>query len=124
MHSSAYADVQGSKDAKIFCLIHKMDLVNEAVRDVVRASCNDNQQLLLLLLLCAAFSWHNRPLHSRISCRQTFNQREAELKRRSLPLEITCFKTSIWDETLYKVCMLIGRPAFLLLFGNLEGEQT
>ena len=32
-----------------------------------------------------------------------FSEREAELKRRSHPLEATCFKTSIWDETLYKV---------------------
>ncbi len=24
--------------------------------------------------------------------------------KRSLPLQCTCFKTSIWDETLYKVC--------------------
>ena len=32
-----------------------------------------------------------------------FREREAELKRRSLPLDITSFRTSIWDETLYKV---------------------
>jgi len=30
-----------------------------------------------------------------------------ELKQRSLPLEITCFKTSIWDETLYMVIKII-----------------
>ena len=34
---------------------------------------------------------------------QIFDKREAELMKRSLPLECTCFKTSIWDETLYKV---------------------
>lgn len=33
---------------------------------------------------------------------QIFADRDAELKRRSLPLDITCFRTSIWDETLYK----------------------
>jgi hypothetical protein len=40
--------------------------------------------------------------HARVSHPQVFAEREAELKRRSLPLEITCFATSIWDETLYK----------------------
>ncbi|KAI9102544.1 ras-related GTP-binding protein A-like protein [Phlyctochytrium arcticum] len=60
------AILQNSKDARIFCLIHKMDLVQEDQREVV------------------------------------FREREADLKRRSLPLSITAFKTSIWDETLYK----------------------
>ncbi|RKO86003.1 Gtr1/RagA G protein conserved region-domain-containing protein, partial [Blyttiomyces helicus] len=31
-----------------------------------------------------------------------FQERQMELTRRSLPLSITAFKTSIWDETLYK----------------------
>eukprot|EP00729_Bicosta_minor_P005610 gene5610-23454_t len=57
---------ENSKDAKIFCLVHKMDLIQEDQRDLI------------------------------------FKEREAELKRRSIPLEITCFRTSIWDETLYK----------------------
>lgn len=60
------AILQNSKDAKIFCLIHKMDLVQEDQRDLI------------------------------------FDERETELRCRSLPLEITCFRTSIWDETLYK----------------------
>ncbi|KAJ3057190.1 hypothetical protein HK097_011195 [Rhizophlyctis rosea] len=60
------AILQNSKDARIFCLIHKMDLVQEDQREAL------------------------------------FREREAELKRRSLPLSITAFKTSIWDETLYK----------------------
>ncbi|KNC86323.1 Ras-like GTP-binding protein A [Sphaeroforma arctica JP610] len=60
------AILQNSRDAKIFCLIHKMDLVQEGQRDAI------------------------------------FGDRELELKRRSLPLDITCFRTSIWDETLYK----------------------
>jgi len=60
------AILQNSKDAKIFCLVHKMDLVPEDQRD------------------------------------QTFKQRESELRSISLPLKITCFKTSIWDETLYR----------------------
>lgn len=60
------AILQNSPNAKIFCLIHKMDLVQEDQRDLI------------------------------------FTERELELKRRSLPLSISCFKTSIWDETLYK----------------------
>jgi len=57
---------ENSKDAKIFCLIHKMDLIAEEQRDAV------------------------------------FNKRQEELKDMSSPLDITCFRTSIWDETLYK----------------------
>ena len=60
------AILQNSKGAKIFCLLHKMDLVPEEERE------------------------------------QIFRQRESELKQVSRPLEITCFRTSIWDETLYK----------------------
>jgi Ras-related GTP-binding protein A/B len=76
------AILQNSRGAKIFCLIHKMDLVQEEQRDVI------------------------------------FREREAELKRRSLPLDITCFRTSIWDETLYKVCGLLTRNrAGSVLFG-------
>jgi len=57
---------QNSKDAKIFCLIHKMDLIPDEQRD------------------------------------QIFKKRESELIAISAPLKITCFRTSIWDETLYK----------------------
>uniref|UniRef100_A0A2M3ZJ39 Putative gtp-binding protein n=1 Tax=Anopheles braziliensis TaxID=58242 RepID=A0A2M3ZJ39_9DIPT len=55
-----------SPNAKIFCLVHKMDLVAEEQRDVI------------------------------------FKEREHDLKRCSLPLECTAFRTSIWDETLYR----------------------
>jgi len=57
---------QNSKDAKIFCLIHKMDLISEELRE------------------------------------QVFKKREAELTAISSPMKIICFRTSIWDETLYK----------------------
>ncbi|CAG0882872.1 unnamed protein product [Darwinula stevensoni] len=60
------AILQNSPEAKIFCLIHKMDLVQEDQRDII------------------------------------FKEREEDLKRLSKPLECTCFRTSIWDETLYK----------------------
>lgn len=57
---------KNSPEAKIFCLVHKMDLVAEEQRDII------------------------------------FKEREEDLKRLSLPLNCTAFKTSIWDETLYK----------------------
>ncbi|EGC34013.1 hypothetical protein DICPUDRAFT_35824 [Dictyostelium purpureum] len=57
---------QNSKDAKIFCLVHKMDLVPEDQRDTL------------------------------------FKNKEQEIRQASLPLKPTCFRTSIWDETLYK----------------------
>jgi len=57
---------QNSKDAKIFCLIHKMDLIPEDQRE------------------------------------QVFKAREKDLMELSSPMQLTCFRTSIWDETLYK----------------------
>ncbi|XP_023715393.1 ras-related GTP-binding protein A isoform X1 [Cryptotermes secundus] len=60
------AILQNSHEAKIFCLVHKMDLVQEDQRDII------------------------------------FREREDDLKRLSKPLECTCFRTSIWDETLYR----------------------
>eukprot|EP00274_Cyanoptyche_gloeocystis_P007420 CAMPEP_0196655026 /NCGR_PEP_ID=MMETSP1086-20130531/4785_1 /TAXON_ID=77921 /ORGANISM="Cyanoptyche gloeocystis , Strain SAG4.97" /LENGTH=305 /DNA_ID=CAMNT_0041987117 /DNA_START=23 /DNA_END=940 /DNA_ORIENTATION=- len=57
---------QHSRTAKIFVLVHKMDLVEASQKDAV------------------------------------FRNREQELKDISKPLEIQCFSTSIWDETLYK----------------------
>ncbi|KAF9184514.1 hypothetical protein BGZ50_003614 [Haplosporangium sp. Z 11] len=60
------AIMTNSKDAKIFCLIHKMDLVQEDQRDKI------------------------------------YNERVLELQTRSLPLQVVTFRTSIWDETLYK----------------------
>lgn len=60
------AILQNSAEAKIFCLVHKMDLVPEEQRDRI------------------------------------FRLRQEDLNRLSKPLECVCFKTSIWDETLYK----------------------
>jgi len=57
---------QHSSDARVFCLIHKMDLLPE-----------DRGEKL-------------------------FRAKEAELSKIALPMKITCFKTSIWDETLYQ----------------------
>lgn len=57
---------ENSPSAKIFCLIHKMDLLHEDQRDKI------------------------------------FLERENEIINMSKPVQCTCFKTSIWDETLYK----------------------
>lgn len=76
-----------SRDAQVFCLIHKMDLVQEDQRDVI------------------------------------FDERAGDLKRLSLPLSCTCFRTSIWDETLYKAWSSIVYqlvPNIQLLERNLE----
>lgn len=60
------AIAQNSKDAKVFCLIHKMDLVGEEVRDKV------------------------------------FDERAAMIREASMGLDVRCYGTSIWDETLYR----------------------
>ena len=44
---------------------------------------------------------------------QIFNERQEDLRRLSRPLSCTCFRTSIWDETLYKVIFITpGITAF------------
>lgn len=58
--------IEYSDDTKVFCLIHKMDLISEEQREYI------------------------------------FKEREADIKKLSQPLQCTCFRTSIWDETLYK----------------------
>lgn len=55
-----------SPEAKIICLISKMDLVPDEKRE------------------------------------QEFESREAAIKKLTLPLKVTCYPTSIWDESLYK----------------------
>jgi Ras-related GTP-binding protein A/B len=60
--------VKCSPTARTFCLIHKMDLTPDELRE------------------------------------QIFHSKETELMEIAEPLgmDLTCFKTSIWDETLYK----------------------
>lgn len=45
---------------------------------------------------------------------QIFRAREEDLKRLSKPLECVCFRTSIWDETLYKVIYMINSLSILV----------
>ena len=90
------AILQNSPDAKVFCLIHKMDLIPEDQRSVVSVS---RTHTLILDLKSIHLSYI--VFYSILT--QIYDKRESELKKRSLPLDCTCFKTSIWDETLYKV---------------------
>jgi Ras-related GTP-binding protein A/B len=57
---------ENSDDARVFVLIHKMDLIPLDQRDAV------------------------------------FEERSSLIKAHSKGLNVSCFKTSIWDETLYK----------------------
>eukprot|EP00026_Physarum_polycephalum_P009441 Phypoly_transcript_09565.p1 GENE.Phypoly_transcript_09565~~Phypoly_transcript_09565.p1 ORF type:complete len:384 (+),score=40.86 Phypoly_transcript_09565:54-1205(+) len=57
---------ENSKEAKIFCLAHKMDLIPGEQREEV------------------------------------FKSREAQIKQLAGSSPVTCYGTSIWDETLYK----------------------
>lgn len=58
--------LEHSPTAKVFCLVHKMDLEHENQRDLI------------------------------------YNERETAIVTMSTPKMCTCFKTSIWDETLYE----------------------
>ena len=55
-----------SPKAKIFCLIHKMDLLAESQRE------------------------------------KSFQEKRMKIVEKTKGFEVDCFKTSIWDETLYK----------------------
>jgi len=57
---------QHSPDARVFVLVHKMDLVKEGMRD------------------------------------DLFDERQASILELAGRLRVTCFATSIWDETLYR----------------------
>lgn len=83
--SSLEAIIQHSPKAKVFCLIHKMDLIQEDQRDMI------------------------------------FNDREEDLKKLSKPLECQCFKTSIWDETLYKAWSSI---VYMLIPNVIDVEKS
>eukprot|EP00033_Pygsuia_biforma_P003819 GCRY01004186.1.p1 GENE.GCRY01004186.1~~GCRY01004186.1.p1 ORF type:complete len:301 (+),score=83.51 GCRY01004186.1:177-1079(+) len=65
-HSCLEALQQYSPEAKVFCLIHKMDLKPEDQRA------------------------------------QIFQAKTAEVERLSAGTTVTCYPTSIWDETLYR----------------------
>ncbi|XP_060148194.1 ras-related GTP-binding protein B isoform X2 [Globicephala melas] len=142
------AILQNSPDAKIFCLVHKMDLVQEDQRDlgfpggaVVKSppadagdagscpgpggshmpwsgwACEPWPLSLRVRSLCSATGEATAVRGPRTAkktktktnkktlinkCSMIFKEREEDLRRLSRPLECSCFRTSIWDETLYK----------------------
>jgi len=55
-----------SPKAKIFCLVHKLDLLAESIRE------------------------------------KSFLDKRIKIIEKTKAFEVDCFKTSIWDETLYK----------------------
>lgn len=55
---------------------------------------------------------------------QIFREREENLQRLSKPLDCTCFRTSIWDETLYKVLpSILKAKAHELSFNCRRGHR-
>ncbi|KAI1727995.1 gtr1/RagA G protein conserved region domain-containing protein [Ditylenchus destructor] len=66
--------MQNSPSAKVFCLVHKMDLIQEEMRDKV---FNDKASDIRQLSESVGVRQHTTPL-------------------------LSCFRSSIWDETLYK----------------------
>uniref|UniRef100_A0A915CLP2 3-oxoacid CoA-transferase n=1 Tax=Ditylenchus dipsaci TaxID=166011 RepID=A0A915CLP2_9BILA len=66
--------MQNSPKAKVFCLIHKMDLIQEEMRDKV---FNDKKSDINQLSESVGVRQHTKP-------------------------ELECYRSSIWDETLYK----------------------
>jgi Ras-related GTP-binding protein A/B len=84
-----------SPDAKVFCLIHKMDLIQEERRDKV--ICH-TWSFFLCFFFVIPF---NKLIAS--SSLQVFEKHKEELQVRSEPIPIHVFQTSIWDETLYAV---------------------
>lgn len=67
---------QFSKDASVFLLVHKMDLVREGERSIV------------------------------------FQRKVAELEKASGDFPVKVLGTSIYDETLFKACILSGLSIF------------
>jgi len=66
--------LQNSPDAKVFCLVHKMDLISEENRDKV--------------------------FEDKVSDIRRISNSTAD--RLHGNIEIECYRSSIWDETLYK----------------------
>lgn len=66
--------MENSPTAKVFCLVHKMDLVAEENRDKV--------------------------FEDKVADIQSISNETAE--RRHCKVHIECYRSSIWDETLYK----------------------
>lgn len=83
---------ENSPNAKVFCLIHKMDLIQEDQKDKVIFYFK-TRAIFLLVSIIIEF--------------QVFSEHENEIINISKPITCTCFKSSIWDETLYRVRIFV-----------------
>ncbi|VDK19524.1 unnamed protein product [Anisakis simplex] len=88
--------LHNSPNAKVFCLIHKMDLVSEEHRDQVSSA---SSKFLSLILLFSQYIFVFEEKERDILAR---SQIEADKFNRTNAV-CQCFRSSIWDETLYKV---------------------
>jgi Ras-related GTP-binding protein A/B len=78
---------QNSMDAKVYCLIHKMDLIQEDQRETL------------------------------------YRKKEQEIKKVASPITVTCFRSSIWDESLFRAWSAIVYsliPNIKLVEANLD----
>jgi Ras-related GTP-binding protein A/B len=66
--------MQNSQNAKVFCLVHKMDLIQEEMREKV---------------------FHDKE-------NDIMRTSDAISSRQRASTQVQCFRSSIWDETLYK----------------------
>jgi Ras-related GTP-binding protein A/B len=66
--------MQNSSNAKVFCLVHKMDLIQEEMREKV---------------------FHDKE-------NDIMRTSDAISSRQRASTQVQCFRSSIWDETLYK----------------------
>ena len=134
---------QNSKNAKIFCLVHKMDLIPEEQRDPVFRQ--RERELMRLAQPLGIATWSEcrllvpqlatpaardaklsawaapRILEARL-CRSRPSGSSWRARQRAPKppmslaltfdhpgLDVTCFKTSIWDETLYRAWSMMVR---------------
>lgn len=104
---------ENSKDAHIFCLIHKMDLIQVSL--LFFQSCERVHSLFILSLSTKLFeSCFFFDLQKEDVRQQIFEERAQILTSMADQMQITCFGTSIWDETLYKVRSIALSPRLLL----------
>ena len=132
---------QNSKNAKIFCLVHKMDLIPEEQRDPVfrqrerelmrLAQPLGNRNMVKVPPSRATACYSGRPgckafglgcstyparapppltPQWQLMLRPSARAKAADVAAFDHPgLDVTCFKTSIWDETLYRAWSMMAR---------------
>ena len=77
-------------DAEIFCLLHKMDLIQPERRKSLYMS---------------------RVADLRKKAREVLKEAASSPSHRDRSIHLRCYATSIWDATLYKACLLYTSPS-------------